>query len=304
MAITSSVSNVSVEPVDAFFGAQHLVCFDTVDGSGLAGDYIEISTLSADYYAWFDDGVASDPAPAGKTAIVVAITGSESAVAIAGLIATAVDAVSGFNSVALSGQAKVLVETVGLGAPNLAYSGGTSTMVATIVRDGSLLELGLLDGNVEFGLNEELFDITAHQSGPELLGQLRLATSIGPIELTLKEATVLKMKELMEATVAQAYTPAGGTEVTAVGALAGSKQFSNVFSDTRQLVLHPTRLAANDRSGDFCFWAAYPNITNILSSGEEDRKVTVETAIYLDENRVNQASKLVYGDWHQNFLKG
>ena len=306
MAVQSSVSLVTVEPVDAFFGAQHMVCVDTVDASALAGTYFNISSLTADYYVWFDDSVAADPAPAGRTAIAVPIVGTESAIAVAALIETAVNAVEATNLIhsrALSNQAVVLIEVKGLGAPLNAFADVDSTMTLTVVREGSKLDFGLLDGNVEFGLTESLFDITAHQTGPELRGQLRLATEIGPISLTLKETTVAKLKTFIEATAGQAYTPAGGTEVSGVGALAGSKQFSNVFGDAKQLVLHPTKNDADDYSGDFNFWASYPNLSNILSSGEEDRKITVDCAIYLDENRVNEVSKMVYGDWTQNYLK-
>jgi hypothetical protein len=305
MAVQSSVSLVTVEPVDAYFGAQHLVCVDTVDASALDGKYFNISSLTADYYVWFDGG-GLDPAPAGRTAIAVTIVGTESAIAVAALIESAVNAVEATNLIhsrALSNQAKVLIEVKGLGAPNSAYADVDSTMVMTIVRAGSLLDFGLLDGDVEFGLSESLFDIVAHQTGPELRGQLRLATEIGPISLTLKETTVAKLKEVIEATAGQAYTPAGGTEVSGIGALSGSKQFSNVFSDTRQLVLHPTKNDADDYSGDFNFWASYPNLSNLVSSGESDRKMTVDCAIYLDENRENAVSKMVYGDWTQNYLK-
>jgi hypothetical protein len=118
----------------------------------------------------------------------------------------------------------------------------------------------------------------------------------------MKETVAAKLKELMEV-AGVAYTPSGGTEVTAIGALAGSKQFSNVFPYCRSLVMHPTKNAAANLDNDFMFWVAYPNLSNLVISGEEDRKLEVEFSFFLDEQIVNEASKMVYGDWSQNYLK-
>jgi hypothetical protein len=306
MSVTTQVSNVVIEPVDAVFGNQHLVCFDTVAGTGLGGDYFAVSSQTEDYYVWYNTGASSDPAPAGKTELAeVAILVGDSAADVAQKTAAAINALVGadFHAKQVGSDAKLLVELKGMGAPNLAWAAGTSGFTATVLREGSELALGYLDGNVEFGLAENLFDIVAHQTGSEIIGKLRTGSELGPITLTLKETVAAKLKEFLRVP-GQDYTPSGGTEVTGLGALSGSKQFSNAFSDTKMLVLHPTKNLASNLDNDFCFWAAYPNISNLMISGEEDRKIELEVSIFLDENRVNEVSKLVYGDWQQNFLKG
>lgn len=306
MSVTTQVSNVVVEPVDAVLGNQHLVCFDTVAGTGLGGDHFLVSSKTVDYYVWFNTGASVDPAPVGKTELAeVAILVGDSAAQIAVKTAAAINAVvtPPMHAKAVTDQGKLLVEVKGLGAPLSAAGAGTSGFTVTVLKAGSELPLGYLDGNVEFGLAETLFDIVAHQTGSEVIGKIRTGSELGPITLTLKETVAAKLKELLEIP-GTAYTPGSGTEVSGLGALSGSKQFSNAFSDTKMLVLHPTKNLATNLANDFCFWAAYPNISNLVISGEEDRKVELEVSIFLDENRVNEVSKLVYGDWQQNFLKG
>lgn len=306
MAVTTQVSNVTIEPVDAVFGSQHLVCFDSVAGTGLDAASLHVSSLDEDYYIWYNTGASVDPAPSGRTELVeVAVLAGDSAEQVAQKTVAAVNALVGadFHAVQLASGDQFLLEVKGMGEVNSAWADVDTTMTLTVVKAGSKLALGYLDGNVEFGLAENLFDIIAHQTGSEIIGKIRTGSELGPITLTLKETVAAKLKEFLEIP-GQAYTPGGGTEVSGLGALAGSKQFSNAFADTKMLVLHPTKNAEDNLAGDFCFWAAYPNISNLLISGEEDRKIELEVSIFLDERRVNEVSKLVYGDWQQNFLKG
>lgn len=308
MSTTSQVSNIEIVSVDAFFGNQHLVCWDTVDASALAGKYFNISSLDTDYYVWFDDSVASDPAPAGKTAIAVPIVGTETGIEVAVLIETAVDAIVKFNAKALSNEAKVLIEVKGQGSPLNAFADVDSLMVPTILRAGSKLEVGYLDGDVELTLEEQLFSITTHQTGTQEIGALRTGVQVGPISMTLKETTAAKLKEFLESSAAVEANGDGVTKVTGIGSLAGSKQFSNVFSDAKTLVLHPTKNDSTNYKEDFCFWLAYPNLNALTFSGESDRKLTIDFNIYLDERRLNAVNQMVYGagdgDWQANFLKG
>jgi len=306
MSLNSSVSNIVIEPVDATFGSQHLVCFDTVAGSTLAGEHCLVSSLTTDYNIWFDDGVASDPAVAGRSPIEVTITGSETAVAIAGLIATAINAGSfGLHAKAVANEAKVLIEVKGLGEPKTAAAVGTSTFTVEIVYQGSVLEMGFIEGDVSVGIEPQTFDIQAHQTGGELLGQLLQSVTVGPITLTLKETQAEKLQEFLKVPGQEVTPPGvGATEVIGIGALAGSKQFSNTFDSAKMLLLHPTKKDETDRTTDFLMWKAYPKINSLNFSGEEDRRLEVEFQVYLDQNRLNGVSKLVFGDWQQNFLKG
>ena len=307
MATTNNVENIVIEPVDAVYGAQHRVCFTATDGSGIAADYFTFSTPETSYYFWYNTGADVDPAPGGLT------EGAEIAVLVGDTAAQiASKTVSAINLVAstIKAHAKIspddtetfILEAKLMGEPLAVASIGTTTFTLVVAKVGFKTELGYIDGNVEVGLNEQLFDITAHQTGTQLLGQLRTGVTPGPITLSLKETVAEKLKSLMDG-IGVDYTPSGGTEVKAVGALAGSKQFQNVVADAGKLVLHPTKNALDNYADDFAFWVAYPKLNNLVFSGEENRMIEVEFSIFLDQSKVNEASVFVYGDHTQNFLK-
>lgn len=304
--MANDVTNIVVEPVDAIFGAQHRVKVTCVaDSAGdLGGTSFHFSTPDDDFYIWLDTGADTDPAPAGRTAIEVTYTANDTAATIAGLIATAVNAVAATNDFHAKATGDyVILEAKLMGAPNAAAADVDSGFTIAVQKAGFSLELGYLDGDVEVGMDEQLFDITAHQTGTQLLGQLRTGVTAGPISLTLKEAIAAKLQALIQKGIGAEYTPSGGSAVTAVGALAGSKQFQNVTADGGKLVLHPTKNAATAYGDDLCFWLAYPNLNAVTFSGESNKTVSIDFAIYLDQSRVNEGSLFVYGDHTQNFLK-
>lgn len=306
MATQNAVSNIVIEPVDIAWGSQYRVCFGTIaDVAGfLGGKYFTFSTPTIKGYVWLNTGASTDPAPATFTELAeVAIVSGDSASVVATKIAAALNLLAGTNGLhANSSGNELILESKSMGAPLAVATVGTSTFSVLLQREGSLLNMGYTDGNVEIGTELGLFDVMSHQTGTELLGQLVTGSTVGPISIVLKETVAARLKEFIEV-YGEAYTPAGGTEVSGWGALAGSKQFSNIANLGRKLVLHPTKNDASDLSGDLVFWNSFPNLTQIMISGEENRSLTVDFSIYLDESRVNEVSKFVYGDHTQNFLK-
>ena len=307
MSTQNSVSNIVIEPADLAWGSQHRVRYNTVVGTSLGGKYFKFSTPTYKGYVWYNTGASVDPAPAGYDEIAeVAILVGDSAAQIATKTAAAINAVDSTKLLHAAATSNcLLVEAKAMGAVVEAAAAGDSTFEVILQREGSLLQMGYTDGNIEIGTELGLFDVTAHQTGTELLGQLVTGSTVGPITAVLKETVAARLKEFIEV-YGEAYTPVVGTsptEVSGWGALAGSKQFSNIANLGRKLVLHPTKNDASDLSGDIAFWNTFPNLTQLLISGEENRSVTVDFSVFLDESRVNEVSKFVYGDHTQNFLK-
>lgn len=305
--MANNVQNIVIEPVDAIWGAQHKVAFTTVAGTGLGGDYFTFATPETDFYFWYNTGASVDPAPGGFTegaeiSILVGDTAAQVATKTVAAINAVAATIKAHAKISPSSTSTFNLEAKLMGAPLAAATAGTSTFTLSIAKAGFKTELGYIDGNVELGLNEQLFDIVAHQTGTQLLGQLRTGVTPGPITLSLKETVAEKLQSLMDG-IGVDYTPSGGTEVKAIGALAGSKQFANVVADAGKLVLHPTKNAETVYTDDFAFWVAYPKLNNLVFSGEENRMIEVEFSIFLDEAKVNEASVFVYGDHTQNFLK-
>lgn len=304
--INQRAVNVVVEPLDTLLGEQHTGCLTADNSSDLAGQYVELSDTLVDYYLLFDDGVASDPEPAGRTAIVVDYDSADTNSGLADDIVDAINGVSGPNDLVAkkvidNGVVKVLIVSVELGVVLSAWDVGTAiSLDLEIERTGSKLDMGLIEGEISLAIEEEFVDVTAAQFGPELLNQIRTANNF-TLSITYKEATQAKIAEVMSFSASK-YTPTGGNEVVGYGALAGSKQFQSAIADSKVLIMHPTRLAVTDRSSDYAFWRAYPVISDITHSGEETKSFTVDFNFYLDESKQNPVNKMVYGDWKQDFI--
>lgn len=308
MATTSQIANVVIEPVDASFGAQHMVNFTTVAdvANSLSGKYFKFSTKDTKFYVWYSHNAGVDPAPAGYTEVEVStVLSGDSAATVASKTVTAINAAAATNKFhASSNGAELIVEAKLMGAPLEAAAVSTSGFAVQVLKAGFTLALGYFEaGEVSVGMSEELFDVKSHQTGSQLLGQLRTGVTAGPITLSLIEATTAKLKSLLEKGIGVEYTPSGGTAVTGVGALSGSKQFANTANDGGKLVLHPTKNASTNYADDLCFWLAYPKLNSLTYDGESQKKIEVEFNVYLNEYKVNEASVFVLGDHTQNFLK-
>lgn len=304
MAISTQVQNISIEPVDPRWGNEEMWCVETVAdvalslaGTYFTGEAIDLDGVITKYHVWMDDGVASDPAPAGSTAIAASLTSGDSAATVAAAIVTAVNA-SALDIVAsdkLNGVLLIQNKFMGAVADSADVDSGFTLSQQQI---GSRLDIGFTE-EIELTMSELLLDVTASQLGAEVVARLRNGNEVGPVSIAMKESTAAKIKSIMEVG-GELVTPSGGTQVASWGR---SKNFLNVVSDSKKLVLHPTRKAITDLSEDWAMWRAYPNLSSINFSGESERMITVEFTIYQDELKQDEASKLVFGDHSQNFLK-
>lgn len=305
--INQRAANVVVEPLDLRLAEQHTGCLTADNTTDVAGQYIELSNADTDFYLWFDDSVASDPAPAGKTDLgPVSYDSTDSDSAFADSIVAAINASTATSDLVAkkvndAGTFKVLIQCIDANAVNSDWALGTAVSLAIeIERTGSSLDLGLIQGEVTIGIEETFTDVTAAQFGPELLAQIRTANNF-TLSVTLEEVQADKLSQILAFSSTE-VTPSGGTAVQGYGALSGSKQFGNVIEDSKILIMHPTRNAADDLSGDYAFWRAYPTVSEILHSGEEVKTATVDFSFFIDEARRNDSNKLVYGNWQQDFI--
>jgi len=300
--MANDVSNVKIEPVEANWGNPETTKITAVaDSSGSLNNKF-FSMTSQDgtlHHVWYDiNGVGVDPAPANSTPITVTGATDATAAAIASSSATAIDLIAKFNSKIDSGDStSFIVENVGIGTATDTVDSDTTFTILQL-RDGSDFDLGLMDGDIDFSPTEDLFDVTAHQTGTQIQDKIRTGNNVAPIVIAMKESIVAKLKEILEAGGAS-VTPGGGTEVTGYGK---TKQFLNISNDTRYLILHPVRLAAGVFTDDIAIWRAYPNLTGLNFSGESDRKINVEFQVIPDPLKLDAINMFVLGNHQQNLL--
>ena len=298
-------ANIKVEPVYMQWSRPQLTkvkCVADVGGA-LGGKQFQIHDgLDAGFYVWFDTGASTDPAIAGKTGIKVAITSGMAASAVASALATELNLSAGFFAQVISGVTDtVYVMNKKYGQATIATA-GTSGFTVTTPRLGKLLHLGYIDGDVEPGFTEDLLDVTAHQTGTQILQAIRTGRNLDNIKVSIKESDVEKIKTFIEVS-GTTFTPSGtgATQVTGWGT-EDAKMFQPVLDDCARLTFHPVRMVESDLSEDMAFMAAYPLLSGIVYSGEKTKMINLEFKILPDGVLTQEARVFIFGDHQQNFL--
>lgn len=296
--------NIQINPAAFQWGQQEMTKVTLKSLASIGGKYYLLSTPATEYYVWFDDGVAADPAVAGKTEIQVTMPVSPTVANVMAAMITALET-AGFNAKSYleSGVTFAMVQGSAMGAVLSAAAIGTMTAPlaeVAVVREGFLLDLGLTE-DVEVGFSTSMLDVTASQLGTTVVERLRNGMNIDNIAINLKESVALKIKAIMAPHYPE-YTPSG-VGSTAVQGIGNAKDFLNVSADSGKLVMHPIKLADNVLAEDFAFWRACPLLKSINFSGESEQMLSVEFSILPDALLKKEVAHGVYGDHTQNFLK-
>lgn len=303
--INNDQANIKIQGVNVEWSQQQTECITAVaDVAGnLDATYFENDT----HYIWMSEGgVGIDPAVSGKTGIEVTYATNDSAVTIAAAIVSAVNAAgAGFhaglqpNSAGL--KVNVVIRQDAFGAVTAFADGAASTSFTFATeRAGSSLSLGFLEGSVEPGLSEDIVDIQTLQTGTQIINSLRSGRNVDAISVTMLERDVAKLKEIIGAG-GHTFTPSGGTEVVSWGS-EDTKNFTSILNESRSLRLHPNNLVDSDRTEDWLFWRAYPNLNAVVFSGDAAATIQVEFIVRPDGLNDSKARLFVQGDWQQNFL--
>lgn len=299
------VENIQMEPMDVYIGTdqaqvQKITCVADVASSLNNKYFFFYDSAGAKHYAWFNVAAAGvNPAIAGYTANVVAISAGASASAVATALAAVLTAVTNFDSTS-SGNVVTLTATTN-GYATLAHdaqaSAGKTNFAFELTTVGDLYEkIGLLDGDIEVsGLSREPVDITAHQTGTSTIGQIFSGFGNPELAVVLKEVTTANIKKLVRY-AGGSYLPVGGSnELVGSGSLGQFKgpQYAKV-------VLHPVRLDTADKTADYCFWKCSVDLDSVSFSGENLLSLPATIRAFNDESKPKAISTWVRGDWSQS----
>lgn len=298
-----NVENIKIQPMQVLLGVsrmqvQKIVCRADTAAKPLDGKYFTFQdSAGAKHYAWLDIGVAADPAPAGGwSGHAVACTALDSADTIAGLLATVLGAVSGFDAVA-DGNNVILTHTAaGFANPARDASGSNATDFdfSVSVAGSTEVDVGCIAGDIGFsGLAPDEVDVNCHGEGTTVIA--KLVTGYPPLEVTMAFQETDK-ESLRRAFIAAGQYPvvpvgAGATEVFGYGSDALFKQIP-----TTQLRLHPVGKADADRTEDYTFWKVRLAFDELTFSGENVRTVPVTFAVFQDMTKLNNINFFMIGD--------
>ncbi len=152
--------------------------------------------------------------------------------------------------------------------------------------------LGFIDGDLEWAVEEQVVDVTAHQEGTNVLSAIRTGKS-ATISMSLKE-TNNELVQYMFGQGGYVGNASGGTNP--VVGWGNSKDFTQVLGQSGKLVLHPVDLASGTKTSDICAWKAYPMPETISFSGENPSTMSISFKIFPDTTKANQFRLFVIGD--------
>lgn len=304
---SNSGSSFLLSAADASWGRRTKSCVEvgTVAAASLGGKYFTLSApsenggVAADYYVWFDlDGASVDPAAAG-TGIEVDVTTGQDAVAVAAALQAAVEADANLRAaLVVAGGTAVLIENEYFGVSGSAADVDT-TFTLTEETSGLGGDLGRTSGGVEVTMEAQSVQITTDQTGALIQDEVFTGSSV-EVTMSLLEMTPERWEALVGGVTGDVHTPAGGTKLVGYGE---SRLYQSFFDLGGQLILHPTRLDASDRSKDITLWKCAPKPASINFSGEEAQVMEVTFTALADRSVEDAINLMAFGDHTQDVRK-
>lgn len=301
MGCTNPAGNIEIVPIMASYGQYE--CATVVATADVASshnnDYFRLYDFNDDpYYVWFNvggAGVDPDPDTGASDPIEVDIAVGASAATVAAAIAAAIDAFAGglWESTNVAGSASVCICSMQPGVQRHVVAGvGLTGFTYTTNINGSYLDLGFIDGDVEPTYDVQSLEVKAHQTGTTILTKLVQGKTV-TLELSLLELTDTIYQTVFKQ-IGDVATPTGGTvDVVALGTGSNGR---NLINKAGKLVLHPYNLASSDRSKDLAIWLASLVPVSEPHSGENPVQLKVQLTSYPDNSRQANFNIFVRGD--------
>jgi hypothetical protein len=251
-----------------------------------------------EFYVWFDlDGISTDPSIASRTGISVTTATGETADQVATALAAALDGNANFRAKVDSADSSVVLIKPTYGGPvDQVTTDGDTTFDFVQTASGLGGPLGKTSGGVEVSMEAQSATIQSDQTGALILDEVFTGSSV-ECTMSLLEMTPDRWQALVGSVTGDTFTPGGGSELTGYGE---SRLYESFFDLGGQLILHPTRKDASDRSYDITFWKSAPKPSSINFSGEEPQVMEI-TFTALADRGVNSAINLMaFGDHDQD----
>lgn len=303
--MAGTIGNQKIEPMEVTFGedvmqSENITCVADVSASLNNKYFVFYEPSGTKHYAWFN--VASggtDPALAGATAHAVAISSGASASAVASASQAVLDVISGFDC-SVDGAVLTLVRTAkGYAKPT--HDGAAATGFALEVNyyGDEAVDLGFCDGDIELSHEENHVDLTSHQTGTQVLGNISTGSTVS-LTINLKETAVSQLRKVIATGEGDAMIPDGtGASASEVFGWGTSRQFKQTNARARKLVLHPAVLPSSNKSRDVTLWKAFPKVNSLTFSGENVLTIPVEFSVYPDYSKQDKIRLCVVGDSSQ-----
>lgn len=291
-----SAANVS-------WGRRERSCIETVaDVAGsLGGKYFHLSAIDSSlaeklYYVWLDTGSSTDPAPSGRTGIQVVITSGDDEATVASLIQVAIEAETDLRAkIASNDTGAVLVDSELVGKVT-ASADVDSGFTISQTKSGLGGDLGKTQGGVELSMETSTTEITSDQTGSVPLDEVITGYKV-EVTVSLLEMTAERWETVVGSVTGNTFTPAGGTQLVGFGT---KRLYQSLLELGGELLLHPTRKDASDKSFDITIFKSAPKPTSINFSGEDAQVMEVTFTALVDAEVRNEINIFAFGNSSQD----
>lgn len=305
--MSCGTENVKIEPMDVYLGedaaqVQTVTCVASSASASLNNKYFLLyASTGTKYVVWCDvNSTGTDPAISGYTSVHVVLGANPSTAAqVATAVQTVVDALATFVATVSGGV--VTITDAATGAAVFAHDSqvaetGFAFSVTTI--GDTFAKVGLIDGDIAIsGLTRTPVDITAHQNGTTVLGQIFTGSGNPELSFSLKEVTFTRYDKILRYGAGSFY-PVATSSTPGIG---GGRYGQFGAPKSVRMVLHPVRLGLADKTNDYCFWKTVIDLDSINFSGENISVLPVKAKAFEDCDKVAPVSVWMYGDWSQSF---
>jgi hypothetical protein len=307
------VENIKVEAMKVVYGIdtaqkEKITIRSGIAKATLAGKYfhmyaVNLAGVISKHVFWFQV-TGTDVAPSLNDATLHEVdieAGTIDTIAeIAAELASAISGVAGIYS-ATSSNNVIEVEHDVVGYAPSAHDAKvalkkTNFGFEILVQGDKEDELGCIEGDIEVAFEESFIDVTCHAEGATPVAQLKNGVSSVEVTLNLQETTKEKLKKMFVKS-GGSFIPDEGTEVFGMGTF---KNFENMFKYATKLRLHPVRLLDGDRSEDYTFHKAIPNLTGLTFSGENVFTLPITFKVYPAEAIDSRVNYFSIGDGSQS----
>jgi hypothetical protein len=305
--MSQTVANIKVEPMKVTIGEDLYQSWKITTIADVAGSlnnqyFVFYEPSGTKHYCWFNiNSAGSDPAIASGTAHAVTGVTSATAAALASSISTVVDAVSGFDATVSGNVVTVTHTAVGYAKPVHDGAADTGFTFEVLNYGDSASEVGFTDGDIEVKIEYKDVEVTAHQTGTEVLSHINTGSNIS-VSLSLKETTVSQLRYALLGRGDSTIPESTGVSATEVFGMGMGRQFYQTRDRARKMVLHPQVLPSSNLSRDLTFWKVLPSVESLTFSGENAFQIPMSFMIYNDFTKHPAISKMCYGDSTQTLL--
>lgn len=281
------------------FGREHCRSITTIaDTAGsLDGLYFDLNGQDPTFEneQSFVLAINSDPAVAGKTAIIATVGSGDSAAQVATAIKAAIDAHSGneFRAIIDSNNPeKVIIENRFGGAITAETDSGSTGFTFAVETIGAGGALGKTADGVELTASTEAGDALTNQTGAIVNAQIYQGAS-AELSANFVELDEAKLRSLFSV-VGDELQNSDNSYTVGFGQ---SKLFQDLSIVGGQLVVHPQRLALSDYSRDLVFWTSAPKPESLNFDGTSLQQMATTFTAYLDERYNTKVNLFALGNW-------